>query len=207
MTMPTPDESLADLEATIGAVRTRYLAPHLAHADLAIPSPEERLDMGAFVVLAHAALEDFFERLALWVHGRIQATWSVRGKAPIPTLATILHLRGRRKVDSATSSTIFDRVHEELLEVAKDYSNLVEHNHGASSSYLRELLYPLGVDLPADAKLIGSLDSFCDLRGDAAHRAIGMVTTISSAKGVDALASDCLQFAKEVKASVTLLSW
>jgi hypothetical protein len=205
--MALPADHLVNLRAALSATRERFLHPYLVGAvTLDPPGAAQRLDQSAFVVLSHAALEEYFEQLAMWVHAELQMRWSAT-KTPLPTLATLSHLRGAIKFDPKTHSTLFDRIRLRLNEVAGSFPNMIKNNHGASTHYLREIYYPIGIDLPNDARMLGAIDTLADLRGSAAHTATTAATLVRAPVDLDKIVNDCLDLAEAVMAAVHAIEW
>ena len=67
MTRTGPKAEFAALGRAITGLERHFLRGHLGAPTLVEPSPAEVLDVAAYVVLAHGALENFVEGLALWV--------------------------------------------------------------------------------------------------------------------------------------------
>jgi hypothetical protein len=64
-------------------LRARFIAPHLTPPNsLAPPSRNEELDLAAYVVLVHGAMENFVEGLALWVLDRSVSSWTMNMRIP-----------------------------------------------------------------------------------------------------------------------------
>lgn len=66
MTRKGPGEELKNLRRFIGEAERKFLTPHLQQVTLGTPSRDEELDVAAFVVLAHGAVENFIEGIGLW---------------------------------------------------------------------------------------------------------------------------------------------
>ena len=70
-----PRAELLALRRYLTELETHFLARHLSPATLGPPKRAEILDVGAYVVLAHGAMENFIEGLALWVLKRLVDNW------------------------------------------------------------------------------------------------------------------------------------
>src|ERR1035438_6831776 len=109
-----PSIELNALVRSVREVETRFLKSHLGPPTLTTPSRKEILDVAAYVVLVHGALENFAEGLALWVLGRSVANWTKRKKTSRSTVSLLLY----QKVppDDAPPVSVFDNIRTALDE-------------------------------------------------------------------------------------------
>src|ERR1022692_2076886 len=121
-----PNNELKALVRSVKEIETRFLVPHLGPPTLSIPSRKEVLDVAAYVVLVHGALEDFAEGLALWVLGRSVANWTKRKKTSRSTVSLLLY----QKVppDDVPSVSVFDNIRTALDDAKVRMSKVVNDN-------------------------------------------------------------------------------
>lgn len=191
----------ADLKALVRSVReieARFLAPHLGPPTLTPPSRKETLDVAAYVVLVHGVFEDFAEGLALWVMGRAVDNWMNRKKTTRATSSLLLY----QKVpsESSLSLSVFDNLRTALDGAKARVSQAVHDNHGIALEHLRSLFVPLGVNVPTDPVLTGSLELLVKMRHQWAHRDRRAAQVIKSAKDAQTAVSDCLALAQKLSA-------
>src|SRR5882672_2253818 len=86
-----PNIELAALRRLVKEVESHFVLSHLGPPSLSPPSREEMLDVAAYVVLVHGALENFVEGLALWVVGRSVANWTKRKRITRSTASMLLY--------------------------------------------------------------------------------------------------------------------
>jgi hypothetical protein len=85
---------LKALTRSIKEVETGFLRPHFLPTTLGAPSKQEVLDVAAYVVLVHGALEGFVESLAHWLNQafRIElSNWTAKKKATRCTVSLLLY--------------------------------------------------------------------------------------------------------------------
>jgi hypothetical protein len=191
-----PSSEVKALVRSVKEIETRFLVPHLGPPSLTVPSRKEILDVAAYVVLVHGALEDFAEGLALWVLGRSVSNWTMKKKTSRSTVSLLLY----QKVppDDAPPVSVFDNIRTALDDAKVRMSKVVNDNHGITLNHLRTLFIPLGVNVPADPVLTASLDLLVTIRHQWAHRDRRRAQVFRSAKDVQNTVSDCLILAKKL---------
>jgi hypothetical protein len=200
MKLNGPSIELKALERSVNEFETRFLGPHLAPPTLSAPSRNEILDVAAYVVLVHGALEDFAEGLALWVLSKSVASWTKQKKTSRSTISLLLY----EKVpsDDALSASVFDRIRIALDEAKARMSKAVFDNHGIALNNLRTLFVPLGVNVPADPILTASLELLVTMRHQWAHQDRRFAKVVKSANDAQTTVSDCLILAKKLSTEV-----
>ncbi|MBF0550394.1 MAG: hypothetical protein HQK60_07655 [Deltaproteobacteria bacterium] len=160
---------------------------------------EYELEVKAFCLLSHAALEEFFEKIALTVMSHSIESWK-KGKLS----DTAIMLVGRYSLkydipegDEINEIRVYDHVRSMLEETKRRFSRDVHMNHGASPRYLRALLVPVGIDFMPDVKSLNSLIQLSQQRGRYAHK--GFVRSSISPEDALACVEDCLAFAMEIR--------
>lgn len=205
--MPTPDLALTNLRTTVQNLEATFLPQSLAVRSLTSLGLPEALKLSAYVVLAHAAFEEYFEALATW--GLDMAVEDWRHQRIRKSAATlILHVGKVSAVsDDTPEDRAFERVRAELDRVKKSFSNFITRdNHGISAKYLKRLFYPLGVDLPPDVRMMASLDTLAGLRGTAAHTATRGAKRQLDPNDTKKIVTDCLDLAVAMKIRVLAIT-
>jgi hypothetical protein len=195
-----PSVELKSLERSVKEIEEHFLTPHLGPPTLAAPSRKESLDVAAYVVLVHGALENFAEGLALWVLDKSVSNWTMRKKTTRSVVSLLLY----QKIppDDAQPLPVFDNIRTALDESKTRMSNVIKNNHGISLDNLRTLFTPLGVNVPTDTVQIASLDSLISMRHQWAHQDRRSAKVFKSAKDVQTTVSDCLKLAKKLGTEV-----
>jgi HEPN superfamily RiboL-PSP-like protein len=198
-----PRSELRVLGKYLAELEKHFLRVHLASQSppaLRPPSRNEVLDAAAFVVLAHGALENFVEGVALWAIDRIVNTWIVKQRAGRCTAAVLL----TEPVPTPNPrANVYDQLRTALNSAKTRISHAVESNHGIEARHLRALFDALGVDVPRDPQLIAAIDSVVQMRHHWAHRYRFGATIVKSAADVKSIVDDCLRFANELISEVT----
>jgi len=196
MTRTGPKFELAALERAIRELENRFLRPHLGPPTLAMPARGEILDVAAYVVLVHGALENFVEGLALWVLNRSVANWTNKRRATRCTASLLLY---RAAPDDGSSQvSVFDNLRIALDLAKTAHSNAVHENNGVTPRHLRALFLPLGLNVPADPVLTASLDLVVTIRHQWAHQYRYGAKVVKSARDAQVAVGDCLAFAKRL---------
>lgn len=192
-----PQDDLRQLKRFVKELKKRYLTPHLGKPALGPLPRTEELDVAAFAVLAHGAFENFVEGLALWGVTRIETNWISLQRASRSTAALMMHTNHPTDHAEETRS-VFD-VLRGAVEAAKTaHSASIKRNHGVEVKHLRSLLSPLGVDIPTDGILIGSLNSLVKMRHQWAHQDRFGARETKSAEETLKTADDCLRLAEQI---------
>jgi hypothetical protein len=119
----------------------------------------------AYIVLAHAEIEEFLENLARFVTERARDKSTPPQCTPtISRLIIYKSIRGKEKIETVSSETIASAV--------AHYENVISGNHGIRADNLFRVFMPLGLTHDDfDAVLMNELDTFGNLRGGIAHTA------------------------------------
>ena len=168
------------------------------------PKPEDGpdiygLDVRSYCVLVHAALEEFFEKIAIYVMDESVA-YFLKGIWKKPLLAMVSHARERLKVepmDNVNEQTAFDCIRNILANFKTQFSNEIHANHGTSIDCLRKLLMPVYINIPDDVNWRNSLGQLTKDRGSMAHKQV--VDRIPSPEDVHKYVKDSLEMARNVR--------
>jgi hypothetical protein len=199
MAIPTPADAYAELEVRVTALRGHFADQHVAATAM---SDEIAMDLDAYVIMSHSAFEQFFESLSGWLLGQTVDNWKTSGKVShaVAALALRYASSATSKIDWDSDDRHFDRTKQYLDDVArKAHSGVIDRNHGADLKYIRRLLCPLGIDVPADAKLRAALDQFAKARGEPAHKVKVGASTHKAAKDLVDVVGDCLELARSLR--------
>jgi hypothetical protein len=199
MTGNGPNVEFRALERSVKEIEKRFLAPHLGPPTLAVPGRREILDVAAYVVLVHGALENFAEGLALWVLTKSVGNWTSRKKTTRSTASLLLY---QKSPGAAVTLSVFDNIRIALDAAKTRMSKAIHDNNGIALDNLRALFIPLGVNVPADTVLVASLDLLIEMRHHWAHQDRRRAKVVRSARDVQTTVSDCLALAKKLSDEV-----
>jgi hypothetical protein len=168
---------------------------------LAPPSRDEQFDVAAFVVLTHGAIENFIEGLTIWMAKRVEKNWVDRRRVTRSTAALLF--RAKCKIDEDTSlMTTFDVIRTALEDAKTERTTAVHNNNGIELKHMRQLLAPLGVDIPNDPLLVASLDTLVLIRHQWAHQNRFGAQTPRNAVDVKKTVDDCLVLSQELSSRI-----
>jgi hypothetical protein len=92
------------------------------------------------------------------------------------------------------------------LDAAKEAHSLATHeNNGVGSRHLKNLFYPLGLDIPSDPLLAGSLETLITMRHQWAHQFRFGAKVVKSADDARTVVTDCLAFARRLSVGAAAL--
>jgi hypothetical protein len=197
-----PREELRALKAYASELEKHFIRRYLTAPTLSPPNREESLQVAAYVVLVHGALENFIEGLALWTLDRTVTNWTA-GKATSRRTAAVLLYQPPPKIDSVQHVTTYENIRLALASANQTQSIAIRDNNGIALKHVRELFYPLGVDVPNDPVLTGSIDMIVTMRHQWAHQYRFGTKIVKSAKDAMIAVADCLEFAKQLAAEVS----
>lgn len=204
MTRTGPKAELGALKRAVSEIEQRFLKPHLTSTPtLKPPSRNEQLDVAAYVVLTHGAIENFVEGIALWVLIRSVGSWTTRKRVTRVTASILLTQSPPAAPDGP--QLVFDTLRTALDGAKTNISRAINDNNGISPRHLRSLLYPLGVDVPNDPVLVGSLELVIAIRHQWAHRSRFGANVPKSAKDAQNAVSDCIKLAEKLAEAASAL--
>ena len=153
----------------------------------------------AYVLLAHAEFEQYFETLALFTAHRAKARSGPASCEPVVSRLILYRaIRSDEKIEMATNESISGAV--------SFFEKTVNRNHGLKSSNILRIFMPLGLNhRDVDPVLLADLDAFGTLRGGIAHTTAKLVQGSSPSqerKRVANLLSGISQFDEKVRSSL-----
>lgn len=187
-----------DLTINVARLEDTFINSFLLEA---AAKPEEYdLPVRAYCVLSHAALEEYFEGIALYVMKQSINDYVLhkRVRDSLLTLTAYNQLELKVNEDESTDEIrTFDVIRPMLEDVKTRFSRSVHKNQGISIKYLRRLLNPVAVDIKQDSNLKNSLMQLAKERGTFAHR--GAARKIVSPEDAKNYVNDCLELCRDIK--------
>lgn len=162
------DKMYSDLNTYILDLEIKYIEPH--QDPLELPQLYD-FDVRSFCILSHAAFEEFVENICIKVVDEMESAFKTTQRISYTTLS-FLHFNSKPDMigDDDFKCTLFEYLKDKLEKAKSTFSNyVIKNNHGVSLKYLDKMLIPLGLDIPSDARFIGSLDYLSKYRGGFAH--------------------------------------
>ncbi len=212
------DLLVQDLRDHIAKLKTKFLTPFLP-PDPAHRPEEYEHDVKAACVLAHAALEEFVERISMHVMSTSLQQWEHERKATDPLLALCLKHGVTLAIEDdeeKIQKTCFDLLRDAIGEAKKRHSKSIQDNHGFSLKYLRAALTPVFINPPSNIRLTESLKTLTAARGSFAHSVAknaefriaskaGRASTPLSPEDAGKAIDDCVTLCEEIAASASRL--
>lgn len=201
---------LAALDGEINRLTDKFAMPWIpADPD---HNPEDfQHDVKAYCVLAHAAFEEFAEDYSVLVLQRAKKGFLVGELSRAVVGLLMAYPKDLQIVDdeSQPQDELWDQTRKALDAAVSSHSKVVANSNGVGPKYLRRLLTPLAVRLPAEVRLNESLRELCTARGSYAHSRANLAgygrhkkadkkMTPEEAKDIVA---DCLDFFRKLAAS------
>jgi hypothetical protein len=159
-----------------------------------LKSEEDR--MHAYVLLAHAELEEYLEELGRDVVLKAERLSGSNSCAPVISRLIYLKNKGTGKFNQATPDAIATAV--------KFYQDIVNANNGIKEPNVMALFMPLGLTHDDfNSTLMGNLNTFGRVRGGIAHTAQKLrqgVQPSAERKAVDDILGDLLSLDTKVRA-------
>lgn len=169
--MAALDDIQVELSGQLQLIRQEFIDRYLP------ARPEDGPDIyhqhvKAFCILAHAALEEFAEKVSLAMMKNAVDGWYANKTIGAPLAALLLYYNASIKPNTNEDEDQirnFDLFRSAVEFVKQSHSRAVFDNHGFSLKYLRSILTPVAVDISSDPPLISSLKILADARGSYAH--------------------------------------
>lgn len=185
--MRTPTKHLKALRKALDE------AEHLVDGvDKHIPKTSlERLKIRSYVLLTHAAIEEYIETLvldvALEARNRFKKSGTIsRALVSLISAKLIDDVKGKSK--HKLSSDLVANIEIFSGEAYNRFLNEIKDNHGIKRQNQCRVFYPIGVDPEIeDSALMSTLDSYGIKRGDVAHNFHRITTELSLSDAMTAV--------------------
>lgn len=187
-------------------LKAKYLDNYLSFEGSMASHEEFEIDVKAYCVLFHAALEGFVEGVAYYISEMAFDKYLTKKEVTVALFSLYFYtpeLCGGMK-DVSSWDKLYDNIRDSYNDKAKKLvQELLENNHGASVKYMKKLLMRFGIDLNISDPLFESLQRLVNARGEYAHWDISHVRGRTRTKRIspdDALtySKDCLELALKI---------
>ena len=172
-----------------------------------LASPTEyELSVKAYLLLCHAAFEEFMEEIAIEVLNAIENNYKLHKKYSM-ALVCLTHFRSsyaselnKDQYDDEAFS-IYTHFRKALEELKASFSNYIHGNQGAGIKYINRVMVPLGIQVTTDPGLLDSLKKLARERGHYAHKRKDGPAIRHSLNPEDAktVVSDCVLVFKDIR--------
>jgi hypothetical protein len=125
----------------------------------------------AYLVLSHAAVEEFFESIASNIVARSEKRFKTTGKVNrVIAFLMLAHGIDKKLPEQLPSKDVHSAF---VFAALGNYKNILDKNNGVKEHNLCRLFIPLGYDFDkVDPLLMPELDAFGAARGDLAHKSL-----------------------------------
>jgi hypothetical protein len=199
-----PIELYSNLEEQLQLLERRFVRPHLPLPPTSNPS-EYDLDVRAYCLLSHAAFEQYIEDICRQLMVDALDEW-LRTRSATNTLLAFLAFAPQIEIDddeSHNECSFFEYIRRAMGDRKRTFSVILSQNHGISSKYLRQMLLPIGLNVPENARWLGSLAQLAKQRGEHAHR--GQIKLVPAPNAALEWVRDCLELCAQIRNKATLV--
>lgn len=193
-----------DLTTYVNALAAKFVDGHIP----AVPGtpPESYEDhVKAYCILAHAAFEEFIERVALGLMDYATERWQSQRRTSDVILALLCRYGEKMQIDDNETSPEkkpFDYLRLLVENAKKSFSQDIHRNHGVSILYLKNMLIPVSIEISQDLNQLNSLKQLSDGRGTYAHK--GQVRSVLAPEDAKRYVKDVLALCDDVRAKAVL---
>jgi hypothetical protein len=171
--MPAPSQHFTNLVSSHANLVATYL-PNLSA--VGIPVPQELELARAFVALAHAELEFYFESICdemiYFAETEFAAGRTTAAALGIITFSGLDALKGGDQILPNAKGSL-RKISERFYAALAAYRKTIAGNNGIRQKYLGPLFVPLGLTQEViDPTWVVAIDAFADKRGAIAHRSM-----------------------------------
>lgn len=194
-------------EVNKGLVK-RYIEPHKGNVNST--ETEFSLDVKSYLVLLHAAIEDYIEGISVFSSNAACEIFKENGIVTMPLLFICAKSKSfKDRLSKKLTEEIQDSPKDFLLSSLGDIhavtvANAIDNN-GINVKYLNSLLQHCGINFDINDNDFISWKSLADYRGDYAHAVVfhhGKKPTakkLLSPEDAMNLGSDCISFSSKIK--------
>lgn len=144
-----------------------------SHNDPLEQPSEYNLDVQSYCIMSHAAFEQFFEDICLYVLERISNEFfQPQRRISIGTICLLHFGCNDISLDDSwdNAKVLNDYLQQKITEQKSSLSTYaMTQNHGADLKYLKKLMLPVGIDIPHNVQYTSSLETLKNIRGTYAH--------------------------------------
>lgn len=162
-----------DLKAEVAALEQKFLRRHLRAKSFTRPATY-KLDVKAYAVLSHAALEQAFEDLCEVVADSAIRQYREYRRFSAPLLSIVSFVGNPLSVKTEEKQLALHPYQDHLESLGASSKmfkeSTIQRNQGISCTYLARLLVPIGVQSQPDVDELDAINQLRDYRGDFAHR-------------------------------------
>lgn len=138
------------------------------------PTPKERSFTKAYIVLAHAEIENLFENIFLKILDDEYKYWEKYREAGLFLSYLFMwhnnDISDKKNNNSKKSDNNYKDAITRAGHIKSVYQKIINNNHGIQEHYLRDILKPLGLKMDiVPSNLLNNLKTFSSYRNSIAH--------------------------------------
>ena len=164
---------ISDLVSELEALEDKFLQHHLDSATIETPD-QYRLDVKAFAVLAHAAMEQAFEDMCEAVADSTASEYEANGTTTTVTLSLLAFVASPLPIKTDDKTITLNprenHLHALGASIKEFKQSIILRNQGMSCKYLGKLLAPIAISTVPDVDELDAINQLKDIRGESAHR-------------------------------------
>ncbi|WBF68237.1 hypothetical protein LN040_03800 [Desulfovibrio subterraneus] len=151
--------------------------------DLAGDYSDRRLDYArAYLVLAHAEVEHYFEDVAKGIAIKYFGEWKSHRKCSSVILSLVACYKynwdiqcDSESLKGQSSKKFDDAVFDLIDDASRQFIGKIQKNNGVKADNIKDLVIPIGIPLDSlDSVWLNDMDAFGSRRGDVVHKASGV---------------------------------
>ena len=194
----------------------RYIKPH--KSNIGSVDNDFLLDVKSYLVLLHAAIEDYVEWISVFSSKAACDIFKDKGIITIPFLFLFQKSDSLKKRLKIKKGKITDSPKEFILSNLKEIHQITIQNaiinNGINTMYLNSLLQKCGINFDTTAKEFDGWKKLADYRGDYAHAVLfhngrkPRANRILTPEAAEDIGSDCISFCLHLKEeALAALAW
>lgn len=187
----------------------RYILPHIG----VVTSTDEEfsLDVKSYLILLHAAIEDYIEGVSVFTSSAACELFKSQGKITLPLI--FLFAKSKSFKERVSDKKLSDELHNSprdfIISSLGDIHSITVScaidNNGINVKYLNSLLQHCGINFDVSENDFISWKTLADYRGDYAHAVVfnhgrkPKATKLISPEVAKNLGSDCIEFSRKIR--------
>jgi len=199
-------ELLNELNNYIEEINQKFIISHLGVMN---PPQIYKIDVFSYCVLGHAAIENYLEKIALYLMTKSIENCQKNNYINMSLLSLVGQSNTRLletpdiKLITEGKLNYFPHYFEKFItKIKNEFSTLINNNHGINLEYIYKILLPLGINIPIDPNIINSLDKLSKSRGEYAHKSPRFIKKILVPEDALIYVNDCIKLCENINQQV-----
>jgi hypothetical protein len=215
------NELYEKLENSLKELFNQFIEPFVLeiskqeYKDKDVDENEYKLNVQAYIVLSHAAFENYFEEISLELMKKAFGEWDLNKKISDVLLMQICYFlsyregeervmnleikKGNNKTDLAKITQYSHHIDNLKDKAEAFFYKQIKENHGISLDYLLHIFIPVAININQDSDMMNSLKKLKESRGEMAHKNSLSLTKIPTPTEIFNHVCNCLELCKDIK--------